>query len=157
MLQALNLQNPYEAVVLEIGTGLGYQAAVLSQFVKQVYSVERVPELVAQAKQNLLVLNYGNVKISQGDGGYGWPKYAPFDGIIVSAAAPDVPAPLLTQLKPGASLVTPVGAVSRQRLLRLVYDGHTYSEEVLMPVAFVPLLGEHGWSETGASSKKGPR
>jgi protein-L-isoaspartate(D-aspartate) O-methyltransferase len=155
-LQALNLPNPQEACVLEVGTGLGYQAAVLSRFVKQVYSVERIPELAAQAKQNLLALNYTNVRISQGDGGYGWPKYAPYDGIVVAAAAPEVPAPLLTQLKPGAALIIPVGIADKQRLLRIIYDGIDYHQEILMPVAFVPMIGEHGWSEKGSLPAKGP-
>lgn len=146
-LQALALPNPHQARVLEVGTGLGYQAAVLSRFVKEVYSVERILPLMMQAKQNLLALNYANIRISQGDGGYGWPKYAPYDGIIVSAAAPEVPAPLLVQLKEGASLIIPIGSANEQRLLRVIYDGEAYHEETLIPVAFVPLVGEHGWSE----------
>lgn len=155
-LQSLELQNPHEATVLEIGTGLGYQAAILSRFVRQVYSVERIPELVAQAKQNLLALNYTNVRVSQGDGGYGWPRYSPFDGIVVAAAAPEVPAPLLTQLKPGAALIIPIGVADKQRLLRIVYDGASYNQEILLPVAFVPMIGEHGWSEKDSLLKKGP-
>ena len=149
MLQSLNLRNPEQAIVLDIGTGLGYQAAVLSRIVKHVYSVECILELVIQAKQNLKILNYNNILISHGDGGYGWPKFAPYDGIVVSAAAPEVPAPLLAQLKPGASLIVPVGTPSKQALKRITFDGRSYQEEVLIPVAFVPFLGEHGWSEEG--------
>jgi len=148
MLQALQLKNPATAIVLEIGTGLGYQAAVLSRFVKHVYSIERIPELAAQAKQNLLAMDYANITISQGDGGYGWQKYAPFDGIVVAAAAPHIPPPLVDQLKPDASLVIPVGDTGRQKLLRVTLlptaDAMT---EFLAPVAFVPLLGEHGYAE----------
>lgn len=146
MLQALALPNPAEAIVLEVGTGLGYQAAVLSRFVKQVYTVERIPELAVQAKQNLLALNYTNILTSQGDGGYGWPKFAPFDGIVVAAAAPDIPPPLLAQLKIGASLVIPVGAAPEQTLIKATaLEGDKFAKELLAPVAFVPLLGEHGW------------
>jgi protein-L-isoaspartate(D-aspartate) O-methyltransferase len=155
-LQSLNLKEPKVATILEVGTGLGYQAAVLSRFVKQVYSVERIPELAAQAQQNLVALNYGNIRVSRGDGGYGWPKFGPFDGIIVSAAAPDVPAPLLAQLKPGGALVVPVGSVGKQRLLRITFTGEAFVEEILMPVAFVPLVGEHGWSETDSYNKIDP-
>jgi len=151
MLQALALTDPAEATVLEIGTGLGYQAAVLAQFVQYVYTVERVSSLAAQAKQNFLALNYTNISISHGDGGCGWPKHAPYDGIVVSAAAPDVPAPLLTQLKPGASLVIPVGSRSEQRLIRITAQADGFVEQGLVPVAFVPLLGEHGWATASAN------
>ncbi len=146
MLQALALTNPAETIVLEIGTGLGYQAAVLSRFVKHVYTVERIPELAVQAKQSLLALNYTNISISQGDGGYGWPKYAPFDGIVVAAAAPDIPPPLPVQLKPGAALVIPIGAAHEQNLVNITaHENGAFAKEFLAPVAFVPLLGEHGW------------
>jgi len=147
MLQALRLKNPAAASVLEIGTGLGYQAAVLSRFTRHVYSVERVPELAMQAEQNLLALNYTNITVSHGDGGYGWQKHAPFDGIVVAAAAPKIPPPLVAQLKPGAALVIPVGNPGNQKLWRVV---RTHDErivkEMLVPVAFVPLLGEHGYA-----------
>jgi len=149
MLQKLRLQSPHEATVLEIGTGLGYQAAILSRFVKHVYTVERIPELATQAKQNLLALNYENITVSQGDGGYGWPKHAPSDAIVVAAAAPTPPAPLLTQLKEDAALVIPVGEAGNQQLVRVVAEGRKFYTEVLVPVAFVPLIGEHGWSENG--------
>lgn len=146
MLVALNLVNPKNAIVLEVGTGLGYQAAVLSRFVKCVYTVERIDALATQAKQNLLALDYTNISISKGDGGYGWRKYAPFDGIVVAAAAPEVPRPLLDQLKLGASLIIPIGEASNQKLYRFTARENSYSEEILVPVAFVPLLGEHGWA-----------
>lgn len=147
-LQALRLENPEQAVVLDVGTGLGYQAAVLSRYVKQVYSVERVPELAAQARQNLAALNHTNVQVSYGDGGYGWPKYSPYDGIVVAAAAPEVPAPLLAQLKPGAALIVPVGPVGKQKLLRIAATRDSFVEEELIPVAFVPLTGEHGFRDS---------
>ncbi len=148
MLQALQLQNPAEAVVLEVGTGLGYQAAVLSQFVRHVYTVERIPELAAQAEQTLLALNCNNITVSQGDGGYGWRKHAPFDGIVVAAAAPEVPPPLVDQLKADAALVIPIGEAGNQMLVRVTRtSGGELQQENLVPVAFVPLLGEHGYAE----------
>ncbi len=148
MLQELRLKNPSEAIVLEVGTGLGYQAAILSRFIKHVYTVERIPELAAQAKQNFLALNYNNITVSRGDGGYGWPKYASFDGIVVAAAAPEVPVALLAQLKPSAALIVPVGKVGDQKLMRITAKGNEFKQEMLVPVAFVPLLGEHGWPES---------
>ena len=147
MLQELRLKDPQNAIVLEIGTGLGYQAAVLSRFVKHVYTVERIPELAAQAEQNLLALNYTNITVCRGDGGYGWPKYAPYDGIVVAAAAPEIPPPLPRQLKEDAALVIPVGEAGNQQLLRAIAKGGKFHTEVLAPVAFVPLIGEHGWPE----------
>ncbi|HEY83627.1 MAG TPA: protein-L-isoaspartate(D-aspartate) O-methyltransferase [Chloroflexi bacterium] len=148
MLQELRLKTPRKAIVLEIGSGLGYQAAVLSQFVKHVYTVERIPELAAQAEQNLLALSYSNITVCRGDGGYGWPKYAPYDAIVVAAAAPEIPPPLLSQLKADAALVIPVGEAGNQQLIRAVAKGRKFHTEVLAPVAFVPLIGEHGWPES---------
>jgi len=149
MLEALNLENPSTAKVLEIGTGLGYQAAVLSRFVAKVYSVERISALALQAQQSLTILDYTNVIISKGDGGYGWKKYAPYDGIIVAAAAPKIPAPLLEQLKIGAALVIPVGKTGKQMLKRITrISDKQFNFEDLVPVAFVPLIGEHGFGES---------
>ncbi len=128
---------------------MGYQAAVLSRFVKHVYTVERIPELATQAKQNLLALNYDNITVSQGDGGYGWPKHAPYDGIVVAAAAPEIPPPLIDQLKKESALIIPVGETGNQQLIRAIAEGGQYSTKMLTPVAFVPLIGEHGWSENG--------
>ncbi|MFQ5576222.1 MAG: protein-L-isoaspartate(D-aspartate) O-methyltransferase [Anaerolineae bacterium] len=147
MLQSLRLNTPRQAIVLEVGTGLGYQAAVLSRFVKHVYTVERIPELAVQARQNLQALNYNNITVCQGDGGYGWPKHAPYDGIVVAAAAPEIPPPLVTQLKPDASLIIPVGIQGNQKLERVTAVGSTIHRRVLVPVAFVPLVGEHGARE----------
>ncbi len=147
MTQALQLPSEGEIVVLEIGTGSGYQAAVLSRLVSQVYSIERIEFLAAEAQQHLLALNIHNVEIKVDDGGYGWPDHAPYDGIIVTAAAPEIPAPLLSQLKEGAALVLPVGPRHQQDLYRLRCHGNKVIKERLAPVAFVPLLGEHGWGE----------
>lgn len=153
MIQAMEIQNPAEASVLEIGTGLGYEAAVLSKFTRHVYTVERVPELAAQAEQNLLALNYTNISVSRGDGGYGWQKYAPYDAIIVAAASPEIPPPLVAQLKPGALLVIPVGKPGKQKLWRVRRTfGNRILREPLIPVAFVPLLGEHGYREQPSRS-----
>jgi S-adenosylmethionine synthetase len=132
-----------EDLVLEIGTGSGYQAAVLSLLVRQVYGIEVVDELATAAARRLRRLGYANVVVRSGDGNAGWPERAPFDGIIVTAAAPAVPPALVAQLKPGGRLVIPVGEPGgMQRLLRLVKDeaGQVHQQQVL-PVAFVPLIG----------------
>ena len=148
MIEALGLKAPYEAKILEIGTGLGYQAAVLSQFAQNVYTVERIPALAVQAKQTFVALDYQNIHTSQGDGGFGWQAHAPYDGILVAAAAPKIPQELLQQLKPGAALIIPVGKIGAQKLLRIQQVGRRYRKEALVPVAFVPLLGARGWAET---------
>jgi len=130
-----------DAVLLEVGTGSGYQAAVLAGLVRQVYSVEIVPELADAAARRLAQLGYGNVAVRHGDGYQGWPEHAPYDGIIVTAAAPHVPPPLIEQLKPGARLVIPVGEPGSIQILRVIEkrpDGSHASRDVLM-VSFVPL------------------
>jgi protein-L-isoaspartate(D-aspartate) O-methyltransferase len=148
MTQALQLPGDGRSVVLEIGTGSGYQAAILSRLVAQVYSIERIEPLADQAWRNLHALDIQNVEIRVGDGGYGWPEHAPYDGIIVTAAAPEVPAPLLAQLREEAMLVVPTGPRRHQQeLLRLHWHNGRVIEERLAPVAFVPLIGEHGWEE----------
>ena len=131
--------------VLEIGTGSGYQAAILSQLCKQVYTVERIPELADKAKARLEKLGYNNVKIKTSNGYDGWPEYAPYDGAIVTAAAEHIPQPLIEQLKPGARLVIPVGQAHFYQKLMLVEkkkDG-TISNKDLLGVAFVPLVNKH--------------
>lgn len=131
--------------VLEIGTGSGYQAAILSCLAKQVYTLERVPELAQHAEQVLQELGYHNIQVRVGDGGYGWPEAAPFDAIIVTAAAPELPQPLIDQLAEGAPIVAPIGPAGYQELVRLYRRGDRTQIEHLVPVAFVPLIGEHGW------------
>jgi len=131
-----------EHVVLDVGTGSGYQAAVLSGLVKQVYSMEIVEDLAVQARERLHRLGYGNVEIKAGDGRLGWPEHAPFDSILVAAAAYSVPDALLAQLKPGGKLVIPVGNHRFEQKLRLVHkrvDGRIEDRDVL-PVVFVPLV-----------------
>lgn len=148
MTEALQLSRDGHAVVLEIGTGSGYQAAILSRLAARVFSVERIEPLAEQARDCLAKLGINNVEIKISDGGYGWPEHAPYDGIIVTAAAPEVPAPLLAQLKEGAFLVVPTGPRRQQQeLLRLHWQEDRVVEEKLAPVAFVPLIGEHGWEE----------
>jgi len=135
-----------DQVVLEIGTGCGYQAAVLSRLVRQVYTVEVVPALAEAAAERLQALGYHNVRVRCGDGYQGWPEYAPYDGIIVTAAAPVVPASLVTQLKPTGRMVIPVGPpYGSQTLCVVTRDtvGESHRREIL-PVAFVPMT--HGGS-----------
>jgi protein-L-isoaspartate(D-aspartate) O-methyltransferase len=147
MTEALQLPSDGQGVVLEIGTGSGYQAAILSCLAAKVYSIERISPLAEQARRRLHELGINNVEIKVDDGGYGWPEHAPYDGIITTAAAPEVPAPLIPQLNEGAFLIVPIGPRRQQELLRLQRQGDTIIQERLAPVAFVPLLGEHGWAE----------
>jgi protein-L-isoaspartate(D-aspartate) O-methyltransferase len=130
--------------ILEIGTGSGYQAAVLAGLVRRVYSVEIIAALAAAAAERLAGLGCDNVVVRHGDGYSGWPEHAPFDGIIVTAAAPHVPPPLIAQLKPGGRLVIPIGLPGCIQQLSVIAkddDGRTRQRDVLM-VAFVPLTGE---------------
>lgn len=128
-------------VVLEVGTGSGYQAAVLAQLVKQVYTVEIIPELAARARAAITSLGYDNIAVRAGDGYAGWPQHAPFDGIIVTAAPDEIPPPLVEQLKAGGKLVIPVGPVHGFQQLVLVEkrDDGTLQRREVLPVAFVPL------------------
>jgi protein-L-isoaspartate(D-aspartate) O-methyltransferase len=136
--------------VLEIGTGSGYQAAILSQLVSQVITVERFPSLAQEAGQILTRLGYDNVRIEVGDGSLGWPDEAPYDAIIVTAAAPDVPQPLQDQLAEGGRLLAPVGPRWTQDLVRIRRRGNKFHTESLIAVAFVPLIGKHGWQDRGS-------
>jgi protein-L-isoaspartate(D-aspartate) O-methyltransferase len=127
--------------VLEIGTGSGYQAAVLASIVAEVYSIEIIPALAAQAAQKLRDLGYDNVVVRTGDGAVGWPDKAPFDAVIVTAAPKTVPPPLLEQLKVGGRLVIPVGS-GDQKLVRWTRTDSGFERETLLPVRFVPMTGE---------------
>jgi protein-L-isoaspartate(D-aspartate) O-methyltransferase len=135
-----------EAVVLEIGTGSGYQAAVLSRVVRQVYSMEIIDTLSQRAQETLDSLGYDNVFCRCADGYHGWPEHAPYDGILVTAAAPSIPRPLVDQLKPGARLVIPVGQPYSYQELIVVEkaDDGALHEESVLGVAFVPLTRERG-------------
>jgi len=127
--------------VLEIGTGSGYQAAVLSQLCGEVYSVERVPQLAAQAAELLRRLGYANVSVRTGDGFEGWPEEAPFDGIVVTAAPVELPETLVSQLARGGRLVAPVGEPDRQELILVEKDAAgSVRRNVVFPVSFVPML-----------------
>jgi protein-L-isoaspartate(D-aspartate) O-methyltransferase len=131
-----------EDVVLEIGTGSGYQAAILAHLVRQVYSLERIPELANVASRRLQELGFANVEVRTSDGNEGWEEQAPFDGVIVTAAAVEVPPALMRQLKPGGRLVIPVGPPHRTQDLRVLDknpQGVVRSRSVL-PVVFVPLV-----------------
>ena len=132
-------------VVLEIGTGSGYQAAILSELVKKVYTIEIIEPLGKEAGQRLAQLGYRNVEVKIADGYYGWPEQGPFDAIIVTAAASYIPPPLVRQLKPGGRMVIPVGTSFLPQYLMLVEkqpDGSVVSQQIL-PVSFVPLTGRH--------------
>ena len=128
--------------VLDVGTGSGYQAAVLAEIAAQVYSIEIVPQLAEAARERLSALGYRNIEVRVGDGYAGWPEQAPFDAIIVAAAAPEVPRALVAQLKPGGRLVIPVGGAWTGQALRVVTrraeGGH--DEKDVLPVRFVPLV-----------------
>jgi protein-L-isoaspartate(D-aspartate) O-methyltransferase len=130
-------------VVLEVGTGSGYQAAVLSRLVDHVYSIEIVEPLARQAAAQLKALGYDNITVRQGDGYKGWPEHAPFDAIVVTAGASHIPPPLVEQLKPGGRMVIPVGErLSTQDLVLVEKDGDgRVRSRTLLPVRFVPLTG----------------
>jgi protein-L-isoaspartate(D-aspartate) O-methyltransferase len=151
MTQLLRLKG--EERVLEIGTGSGYQAAILSHIAAQVYTVERISELAETASQVFEKLGLSNIKIFERDGSAGLPEYAPFDAIMVTAAAPKVPSPLKEQLDEGGRLVLPVGSRDGQILERWRKSGTEMEREHIAPVAFVPLLGDFGWGpDEGESS-----
>ncbi|MBM3223491.1 MAG: protein-L-isoaspartate(D-aspartate) O-methyltransferase [Candidatus Tectomicrobia bacterium] len=145
MTQSLALQEHER--VLEVGTGSGYQAAVLSHLVAHVYSIEYFPVLAEQARTVLQQLGYHNIEVLTGDGSLGLPAYAPYDGIIVTAAAPHVPQSLLTQLADGARLVIPVGSRASQALRLITRHGEHYQEQRSILCRFVPLRGEEGWHD----------
>jgi protein-L-isoaspartate(D-aspartate) O-methyltransferase len=144
MTQALLGQGPVQTV-LEVGTGSGYQTAVLAALVRRVYSVERIASLQARAERRLRTLKLRNVRLRHGDGAAGWREYAPFDGILITAAASGIPRQLADQLAPGGCMVLPVVCGRRQVLVRLVKErvGRRpgFRHEILEPVTFVPLLG----------------
>ena len=126
--------------VLEIGTGCGYQTAMLAPLVKEIYTVERIPELLRKAKQRLRQLDIYNVRFRLDDGWQGWPKYAPYDGIIVAAAAAELPRKLLEQLAPGGRLIMPVGPSGAQELTMVLRRDDHYEQVSLGGVSFVPLV-----------------
>ena len=144
MTDALKLTG--SETVLEIGTGSGYQTAILAELAARVYSIERIPSLTGRARKVLDSLGYRNVLVKLSDGTVGWEGYAPYDRILVTAGSPSVPQPLVDQLAPGGILVIPVGSNSMQELVRVTKkeDGST-REERLGSCIFVRLVGKHGW------------
>jgi len=127
--------------VLEVGTGCGYQTAVLAKVVEEVYSIERIRQLVERAHSHLLSLRLRNVRLKHGDGMIGWSERAPFDGILVTAAPAQLPEELLEQLAVGGRLVLPLGGSGKQKLLRIWRTPQGFEQESLGPVSFVPLVG----------------
>lgn len=145
MLEALELKQKDR--VLEIGTGSGYAAAVLSRIVEQVFTIERYEELAKVAQARFRQLAYENIQVHTGDGTLGWSEHAPYDGVVVTAGGPEIPEPLLDQLKVGGFLVIPIGRwKSTQKLVRVHRtDQAEFQKENLGSVRFVPLVGEEGW------------
>ncbi len=133
--------------VLEIGTGSGYQTAVLSLLAGEVYSIEYLPELAEAARQRLARLGFTNIRVREGDGGLGWPEAAPFDAILVAAAAPEPPAPLIDQLAEGGRMVIPAGCGAYQELLRIERRAGRIRRSTLDWCRFVPLRGRYGWEQ----------
>ncbi len=143
MTEMLRLRGPEK--VLEIGTGSGYQTAVLSLLAAEVYTVERIARLSRQAQQTLAAFGAGNVDYLVGDGSLGWPEHAPYDAILVTCAAPAAPQPLVEQLADGGRMIVPVGPRGYQDLVLVCRSGDRTTQDRLSPVAFVPLIGQHGW------------
>ena len=133
--------------VLEIGTGSGYQSAILAEIAGEVFSVERDPELSRRAAGVLGGLGYGNVRFLCGDGTLGWKENAPYDAMIVTAGSPDIPDPLKEQLAEGGRLVIPVGPFYGQTLIRVTRKGKTFRAQTVCGCVFVPLVGKFGWNE----------
>jgi protein-L-isoaspartate(D-aspartate) O-methyltransferase len=143
MAEALELSGGER--VLEIGSGSGYQAAVLSLLAREVHTVEMHEELAVASRERLRRLGYANVHVHLGDGTLGWLDEAPFEAIVVTAAAPEIPPPLLAQLAEGGRLIVPVGTADEQRLLRVEKRDNTLSTRPLHHCRFVPLIGKFGW------------
>lgn len=137
MTEALNLKRGDR--VLEIGTGCGYQAAILAEIAESVYTIEIVPALADEAKERLESLGYGNIKVRSGDGYKGWPEEAPFDAIIVTAAPPNIPTELVSQLKTEGRMIVPVGSFL-QELVLITKTATGYDTRALIPVRFVPMV-----------------
>ena len=131
--------------VLEIGTGSGYQTAILAELALEIFSVERLPELLVSVRERLSAMGYLNIHLTTGNGSLGWSEHAPFDAILVSAAAPDVPAPLLEQLAEGGRMVLPIGSPHSQMLVTVEQRHGLTTQREIASCVFVPLIGEYGW------------
>ncbi|MGD0625095.1 MAG: protein-L-isoaspartate(D-aspartate) O-methyltransferase [Thermodesulfobacteriota bacterium] len=145
MTQSLELKG--DERVLEIGTGSGYQTAILAEMAKTIFTIERIQELLLRAQKILQELGYENIFFLTGDGTKGWPEKAPFDGIIVTAGAPEIPQTLTSQLAEGGRLVIPVGPRYTQTLYKVTRKRNQFTEEDLTGCVFVPLVGDFGWKE----------
>jgi len=145
MTQALELKG--DEHVLEIGTGSGYQTAILAELCEKVYTIERIRPLLEKARKTLWELGYTNILFKAFDGTLGWKEYAPFDAIIVTAGAPKIPQPLLDQLTEGGRLVIPVGGRFSQDLIKITKKNRQFIQKNLGSCRFVDLVGVHGWKE----------
>ena len=143
MTEALGLLG--DERVLEVGTGSGYQAAVLAELAGHVYSIERISPLAVKAKRLLYELGYSNVSVKVFNGTIGWKEESPFDRIVVTAGSPEIPAPLINQLCEGGRMIIPVGDRYSQMLTKVVRTPDGVVSTALFPCIFVPLIGEHGW------------
>lgn len=140
------LEITQEFKILEIGAGSGYQTAILALMARKVFSIERIPQLAQQARERIKKLGFENVMLICADGTNGWEVYAPYNGILVAAGSPDVPEPLVQQLKIGGRLVIPIGKDQKsQHLIRITRTEKNFKTEDFGACAFVPLIGEHGW------------
>lgn len=144
-LELLNLRGTEK--VLEVGTGSGYQTVLLAHLAAQVFSIERIPALLEQAKKNIERTGVRNVSLLLGDGTVGWRANAPYDAILVSAASPSVPQPLVEQLADGGRMIIPLGGMEEQDLVMFTRRGPELVRESILPVRFVPLLGTYGWRQ----------
>ncbi|MBI5074552.1 MAG: protein-L-isoaspartate(D-aspartate) O-methyltransferase [Nitrospirae bacterium] len=138
--------------VLEIGTGSGYQGAMLAELAKEVYTIERIGALADRAATEYRTLGYDNIHVRTGDGTLGWPEAAPFDRIIITAASPQIPDPFLEQLGMNGILVIPVGSRYSQQLLKITKTPHGLKEEYHTPCVFVPLIGKYGWEKESSEN-----
>jgi protein-L-isoaspartate(D-aspartate) O-methyltransferase len=145
MTQSLELKSHDR--VLEVGTGSGYQCAILAELSRRVYTIEIIPSLLQRAQAILGELGYANIVFRTGDGSKGWVEEAPFEGIIVTAGAPDIPATLKSQLAEGGRLVIPTGPRYSQTLYKLTRKGENFLEEDITGCVFVPLVGDYGWND----------
>ncbi|MZG30040.1 MAG: protein-L-isoaspartate(D-aspartate) O-methyltransferase, partial [Nitrospinae bacterium] len=145
MTEALELKG--EERVLEIGTGSGYQTAIIAELARQVFTIERLNNLSRKAQKILEGLNYMNIVFKMFDGTYGWPDQAPFDAILITASAREIPESLIKQLGDGGRLVAPVGETDKQKLVVLTKKGDRVSRKNLGDCKFVPLIGKYGWSQ----------
>jgi protein-L-isoaspartate(D-aspartate) O-methyltransferase len=151
-MQVLELQP--DDKVLEIGTGCGFQTAVLAQLAERVYSVERIRELAVMAREKLDELRISNVAILVGDGTIGWSRYAPYDAILVAAGGPEIPRPLMEQMADGGRMLIPVGGRDMQHLVLVTRHGDQYEQRRVVDCTFVPLLGRFGWSSPGEGPQR---